>query len=145
MNLKFFVGTLVLFLWGTSIGMAQNKTTTVLWQDLVQLNVQTGAIPPALQKLEGEQVKIPGFIVPLDGDENYVTEFLLVPTMGACVHVPAPPPNQIVHVKMPHGLPVDMIYDPLWVTGQLRISSVQSDLAEAGFSLSGIEAEIYRR
>ncbi len=50
-------------------------------------------------ELNGSKVKIPGFVIPLEGDDKAVTEFLLVPYFGACIHVPPPPPNQIIYVK----------------------------------------------
>ena len=69
---------------------------------------QLGAVRP---ELNGSTVKIPGFVIPLEGDENTVTEFLLVPYFGACIHVPPPPPNQIIYVKFPQGAPIQQLWD----------------------------------
>ena len=65
--------------------------------------------PPAVQvpdfkankSLDGATVRLPGFIIPLDARRDGVLdEFLLVPYFGACIHVPPPPPNQLVYVRM---------------------------------------------
>lgn len=67
--------------------------------------------------LDGVNVKLPGFIVPLDvGKDGMVPEFFLVPYFGACIHVPPPPPNQIIYVKMAKGIALDSIYEAYWIT-----------------------------
>ncbi len=64
---------------------------------------QTGSIA-VNTKLSETKVKIPGFVVPLVVNDNgVVSEFFLVPYFGACIHVPPPPPNQIVYVKLAGG------------------------------------------
>jgi len=55
--------------------------------------------------LDGKTVSIGGYMLPLEYSGTKVTEFLLVPYLGACIHVPPPPPNQIVHVKIAQGSP----------------------------------------
>jgi uncharacterized protein len=81
---------------------------------------------------------VPGFMVPLEDDLNQVTEFLLVPYAGACIHVPPPPPNQIVYVKMLKTTKVHVTFtDPIVVTGTLQISTVQSPYGDVSYDLSG--------
>jgi len=72
------------------------------------------------EKLNGQQVRIPGYLLPLEMDGKKVTEFLLVPYVGACIHSPAPPPNQIVHVKHAKGVEAQGLFTPVWVQGVLR-------------------------
>ena len=55
---------------------------------------------PANPKLDNRRVSIAGFVVPLDGEREKTREFLLVPYFGACIHAPAPPANQVIHVKV---------------------------------------------
>ena len=50
-------------------------------------------------ELNGCEVRLPGYLVPLEGQAGEWKEFLLVPYFGACIHSPPPPANQIVHVK----------------------------------------------
>lgn len=72
-------------------------------------------------KLDGLVVKLPGYVLPLDFEGTMVRSFLLVPFVGACIHVPPPPPNQIVHVQLKQGFENNELFAPVWVTG--RISS----------------------
>jgi hypothetical protein len=117
---------------------------TVNWQTLKTLNSSaSGLKSPALQ-LQGKRVSIPGFMVPLEDDEDVVTEFLLVPYAGACIHVPPPPPNQIVYVKMSQNAKVKMSFtDPIIVTGQLKISTVQSPYGDVSYNLTAESVKPY--
>ena len=95
--------------------------------------------------LNGAAVKIPGFVVPLDvSADGMVTEFFLVPYFGACIHVPPPPPNQIVYVKLPKGVKVAALEDPQWVTGRLRTETKNSRFGAAAYTLDGDKVEPYK-
>ena len=97
------------------------------------------------EKLNGAMVKLPGFIVPLEmAKDGVIREFLLVPYFGACIHVPPPPPNQIVFVRMKQGISMDSIYDAQWITGRLKTSVYESQMASAAYTLDGDKAEIYK-
>ena len=97
------------------------------------------------EQLDGASVKIPGFIVPLDvGKDGLVTEFFLVPYFGACIHVPPPPPNQIVYVKSDKGLALDSIYEAYWVTGKMKVARKNTQLGAAAYSLAAHKVEIYK-
>jgi hypothetical protein len=86
--------------------------------------------------MDGQAIGIPGFIVPLEFDEELiVTEFFLVPYFGACIHVPPPPPNQIIYVKYAKGLKLKTLYDPFWIYGILKTSTVENDTATAAYSI----------
>ena len=81
-------------------------------------------------------MRLPGYIVPLEvSEEGRVIEFLLVPYFGACIHVPPPPSNQIVHVKSELGVLMDALYQPFWVEGPLQVKNSTSDLADAGYAM----------
>ena len=96
--------------------------------------------------LSGKRVSIPGFMVPLEDDLDVVTEFLLVPYAGACIHVPPPPPNQIVYVKMDKNTKVQVTFtDPILVTGTLNISTVQSPYGDVSYDLSGESVVPYQQ
>ena len=94
-----------------------------------------------MESLDGKRVHIGGYIVPLDFDATRVTEFLLVPFVGACIHVPPPPANQIVYVKIEQGFDVQGTFDPVWVTGTLKVTPTFTGLAEAGYSLEAEKVE----
>lgn len=88
-------------------------------------------------ELDQQSVRLTGYVVPLEGDFDKVTEFLLVPFVGACVHVPPPPPNQLVHVIFPDGVSATQLWDAVVVEGVLQVSNSQTELAETGYQLSG--------
>ena len=103
------------------------------------------ASAPIVPELNNEFVKIAGFVVPLDFDFESETfqDFLLVPYFGACIHVPPPPSNQIVHVSSEKPLDQEMLDYAVWVTGTLTTDSVYSDEAHAGYSIKNADLEIY--
>lgn len=83
----------------------------------------------ANEELEGKTVRIPGYLLPLEFDGDRVTEFFLVPYVGACIHTPPPPPNQIVHVKAEEGYTTDGgLYAPVWVSGTMQSEQSNSSL-----------------
>lgn len=69
--------------------------------------------------LVGRNVSLPGYVLPLDLKDGKVVEFLLVPTVGACIHTPPPPANQMIHVRYPEGFEVAGLYTPVWIHGEL--------------------------
>lgn len=90
-----------------------------------------------VEAFNGAKINIPGFIVPLDfDDKQQVTEFLLVPFFGACIHLPPPPPNQIIHVKFSTGLAYTQIDAPYILEGTLHTTSVESPLATAAYTMT---------
>lgn len=78
--------------------------------------------------LDGQLVRIPGYLLPLEFKGKEVTEFLLVPWVGACIHTPPPPPNQIVHVKPEKPFASTSLFTPVWVTGRLNAAALQKSL-----------------
>ena len=99
------------------------ETKLVTWSDLRKLNYKTGEMPESIRQLIGKSIKIPGFAVPLEGDDGfeYVKEFLLVPTFGACIHVPPPPPNQVIHVILDKPVYFEKLMYAVWVSGIVEI------------------------
>jgi hypothetical protein len=97
------------------------------------------------KELQGQSVKLPGFIVPLDvGKDGTVSEFFLVPYFGACIHVPPPPPNQIVYVRIGKGIALDSIYDAYWIYGRMRIENKSTRLGAAAYAMDADKIEIYK-
>lgn len=83
------------------------------------------------------KVKIPGFIVPLEfSDEQHVTSFFLVPYFGACIHVPPPPPNQIIYGEYPKGLRLETLYDPFWLEGTLTTDITALEIGTSAYSMA---------
>lgn len=78
--------------------------------------------------LDGQAVRIPGYLLPLELKGRKVSEFLLVPWVGACIHTPPPPPNQIVHVKPETPYEMSGMFEPIWVTGRLSLGAAKKSL-----------------
>jgi len=118
------------------------------WGQLQTLNVDLPLAKQssAAQKLDGKMVNIPGFMVPLEDDLDHVDEFLLVPYAGACIHVPPPPPNQMVYVKMNGAVKIHVTFtDPIVVTGQLKISTVVSPYGDVSYEMSALSVKPYKQ
>ncbi|AYC34910.1 DUF3299 domain-containing protein [Pseudomonas cavernae] len=93
--------------------------------------------------MNGKQIRIGGYPVPLESDsKGRSTQFFLVPYPGACIHVPPPPPNQLVLVRYPKGIQLDDIYMPLWVTGKLQVEKISRDLADAAYVLDAAKVKV---
>lgn len=78
--------------------------------------------------LDGSHIRMPGYALPLEYNGKKVTEFLLVPWVGACIHTPPPPPNQIVHVKLNEGFKVANRFIPVWVAGKVKVGALAKEL-----------------
>lgn len=95
--------------------------------------VSTKIIPEFHQR----KIRLPGFIVPLDFDDNQIiTTFLLVPFFGACIHVPPPPPNQIIFATYEPGLALDDLSDAFFVEGTIFTELKEHDLAASAYSMT---------
>lgn len=80
-----------------------------------------------VENLDGKDVRIPGYVLPTEYSGDTVVEFLLVPYVGACVHTPPPPLNQMVHVRVDGGFANQGLFTPVWVTGRIETAmSTQS-------------------
>lgn len=102
--------------------------------------------------LDGQVIRLPGYVLPLEITGKKVTEFLLVPWVGACIHTPPPPPNQIVHVKTDTPFEVTSLFAPVWVTGRLSAAASKQSLTlvdgtsdiEIGYAVKASRVEAYK-
>lgn len=94
---------------------------------------------PVNSQLNQSNIKLPGFIAPLEYEGELVTEFLLVPYFGACIHVPPPPVNQTVHVTLAEGegISAEEAFYPVWVHGYMITDGISTDIGEAGYRIEG--------
>ena len=93
--------------------------------------------------LDGAYIKMPGYIIPIDLSTDGVTSFVLVPYVGACLHTPPPPANQLVFVTTQKPWPSDNLWDAVWVTGQMEHEIQTTEVAETGYLLKAEEMETY--
>jgi len=102
--------------------------------------VSTKVVP----ELNNTKVRLPGFVVPLEYDARQrVTEFFLVPYFGACIHLPPPPPNQIVLVSYPEGLELTSLYEAYHVEGTLLTGINDNAMALSAYKLAARTISIY--
>lgn len=136
------VGGYALF---TSLHSANlSSAIEVDWRKLGELDYITGIPSDDLKKLDGQTVRVPGFMVPLEDEVKSVTEFLLVPSPQACIHVPPPPSNQMVFVNVKKSAHQNVQFGPIWVYGTLRLTAKTHQYGEASFQLESIAIERYR-
>lgn len=123
-----------------------------LWHDMNSLLDESGpaalqseADAPVIAEMDKQYVRIPGYIVPLEmDDDNRTREFFLVPFLGACIHVPPPPSNQIILVRSEAGVLMDSLWQPFWLQGTLRVERASNELAAAGYQMDADVIELYR-
>lgn len=98
---------------------------------------------PSNPAIAGKPIRLPGFMVPLEYGKKSVSEFLLVPYFGACIHVPPPPANQIIHVRSARPVKLKTYMDAVWIEGQLELGTTRTDMGEAGYRLRAVKVEPY--
>lgn len=99
------------------------------------------------QSLDGKTVRMPGYVLPLETEGTAVREFLLVPFVGACIHVPPPPSNQMVFVESAEPYESDALFEPVWVEGVLTVDAGTHSLSlvdgesevNTGYSMKAIK------
>lgn len=97
-----------------------------------------------VEDLDGELIKIPGYVVPFDFDPRQRhREFLFVPYMGACIHTPPPPPNQLIFVRADPAIQVEDIWAPYWLEGTLSAEENYHEMGDAAYALSLSSLEPY--
>lgn len=120
---------------------------TLSWGDLMRhgtakANVDSGLVA----RMNGQPVRMAGYMVPLDAAASRTTEFLLVPYYGACIHVPPPPPHQMVHVKVASGEGVPLNFEkPIWVEGLFRIGRSESQYGHADYAVQAEKVTLYEQ
>ncbi|WP_316015007.1 DUF3299 domain-containing protein [Roseobacter sp. HKCCA0434] len=95
------------------------------------------------EDLDGAEIKMPGYIIPLDVEGDAMTSFMLVPYIGACIHTPPPPPNQLVFVETEEPWPLEQIWDAIWVYGRMTARLQDTELGETGYEIAAERIEIY--
>ena len=97
---------------------------------------------PTNAAMNGLEVRLPGFIVPLEENKGEITEFLLVPYFGACIHTPPPPANQILHVRPQKGARFRAM-DTVWVSGKLQTARTDSMMGVSGYQMTAASVSKY--
>lgn len=158
-------------LWGPNFGDPSGKMDAderKAYESLEASGVDPKAIVAKINKLREEAdardkilvfdldkkvIKLPGYMLPLEFDGTLVKSFLLVPYVGACVHVPPPPPNQIVHVEPENAIEGKALFAPVWVTGRITVGMGKQSLTlvdgssdiDFGYVLQATKVEPYEK
>ena len=130
----------------------KHPEVTAFWDTVKQLNDRMEAANASIDpELDGKSIRMPGYVLPVKIEDGKVFEFMLVPYVGACVHTPPPPPNQLVYVKSSEGFSSDSLYTPVWVEGVMATTAASYDLSyrdgdrdvEAGYLIDADAIEVY--
>ena len=105
-----------------ALGFANKEVKWGLLRSLIKDSKGNPVIKnPKLKAIIGKEIQLKGYMLPLDFSKKQVSEFLLLPYIPSCMHVPPPPSTQIIHVKMNKGSSAKQSYFPVEVLGQLSI------------------------
>lgn len=97
-----------------------------------------------IKAFDKRAIRIPGFIVPLQqNEERKITEFFVVPYFGACIHMPPPPPNQIIFVQFEQGIELDDLQQAFWFEGIVDIQTQEHQLGTSAYALQLDNYELY--
>ena len=97
-----------------------------------------------IEAMDGKHIEVPGFIVPVEfNGAQIVTSFFLVPYFGACLHMPPPPPNQIIYIEIEDGFLLQELYDPVVVSGKLSVALFEDQIATSAYSMTLDKIRMY--
>jgi hypothetical protein len=99
---------------------------------------------PMNPKIDNVAVKIPGFVVSLEREGDALTEFLVVPYYGGCIHVPPPPANQIIHVHSNTPIQGIRTMDAVWISGTIKLGTTETMMGVAGYNMLAQNVELYK-
>jgi hypothetical protein len=131
---------------GTPEDNLSNKMLSALEQSTAPDDAYQRALVSTdiVESMDGKAIRLPGFIVPIEmNDKQEVTEFFLVPYFGACIHLPPPPPNQIIYVTSQQGILVEDIYNPYWLEGTIKTTFTENEVAQSAYSMTADQFELY--
>jgi hypothetical protein len=74
-------------------------------------------------------------MLPVDREGDFVYTFLLMQVAGACIHTPAPPPDQLVLVTLGRPFKSNGVYQSVSVTGKIFADNEKVQL----FMLDGVK------
>ena len=84
---------------------------------------------------DGRRIKILGFVLPFNNDEEPYKRLLLIPFSGACVKFP-PPRNQAILINYEKGIRLTNFSDVVAVTGVMTVAPTKTDIASIGYRIA---------
>lgn len=110
----------------------------VRWETLAELNLKNGLLSESLTTAMHSAIRIPGYVVPLEMNDERVDEFLLVPTMGACIHTPPPAANQMILVRIHQQRSPRREDGPIWVYGKLELARTETEWGGVAYAINAV-------
>lgn len=101
----------------------KNGEFIVPWDLLTEYDLSKKTPSSNLTKVIGQKVSIKGFMIPLDYSAKQLKEFLLIPYMPSCAHVPPPTANMIINVSFTGKKKLKPSYYPITIHGTLNVSA----------------------
>jgi hypothetical protein len=95
-----------------------------------------GNIPPDVTALSGHQIRLHGFMIPMDQAAN-ITQFALVPSLFSCCFGQPPQIQHTIVVNCPKGKAVSYYPDEIVVEGKLTVAEKKDE----GFIVSIFEIQ----
>ncbi|MGI2180053.1 DUF3299 domain-containing protein [Shewanella frigidimarina] len=127
-----------------SSSLFAEEAIPILWHNLAPGSADLPAETNVNPALDGREVIIPGFVVPLDGkNTGYIKNSLLTPQQGACFHKPPSPSNQLIHVSFDIPIAIPDLEQPMYIVGTLKVKNAQAGFAKTGYQLKGIKVIPY--
>ena len=80
-----------------------------------------------IANLLGKEMDLAGFIIVNEMNSDELTDFLVTPISGGCIHVPPPPPNYVVKVVMEKEAHAKYVPGPILMKGRLQLPKDQKD------------------
>lgn len=120
--------TSLFFIFAFTLSTAWGSAQEVTWSQLQELAPEAKTekdIPASIKGLLDKTIHVKGFMMPLDYSQKKISEFLLMPYVPACAHVPPPPANQLILVKMEAGNEIEASFYPVEVEGVLQVKPSQ--------------------
>jgi hypothetical protein len=108
------------------------------WETLAELNLKNGHLSESLTTAMHSAIRIPGYVVPLEMNDERVDEFLLVPTMGACIHTPAPAANQMILVRIHQQRSPKREDGPIWVYGKIELARTETEWGGVAYAINAV-------
>ena len=102
---------------------------------------------PVVDRFNGQKVRIPGYVVPLDASRDPKRAFLLVPYIGACIHTPPPPANQIILVQPKSDSRIKSVpesMETVWIEGLLEVGRATTSQGVTGYVLQADAVRPYK-
>jgi len=128
---------------GAGLPMERLKSLRVVEHGEMSTPFDQEAAAAVTTEYDGRTVRLPGYVVPLDFSGTKVTTFILVPYVGACIHVPPPPANQLVLVETDRPFESEGLFAPVVVTGEFGTAAATTELAEIGYQMQARRIEPY--